>query len=67
MAKCKFCGQPVKAAPVFHKTCWEKETQKVAGEFCDKYCKFPDICETPDELQDRCAECALVPLLNLGV
>ena len=25
MAKCKFCGEPVKAAPVFHAVCIEKQ------------------------------------------
>lgn len=23
MAKCKFCGQGVRTAPVFHPACWE--------------------------------------------
>ena len=41
MAKCKFCGEPVKAAPVFHPFCWEQAVNKYAGEICDEYCKFP--------------------------
>lgn len=30
MAKCKFCGEPVKAAPVFHTGCWVQRASKVA-------------------------------------
>ena len=41
MAKCKFCGQGVRTAPVFHPACWEQAVNKLAGEICDEYCKFP--------------------------
>ena len=54
-------------APVFHTECWEKETQAFAEEFCDKYCKFRDICTSEEELEKQCEECLLVRLLNLGV
>lgn len=64
--KCKFCGKPVKAAPVFHTECWEKETQAFAKEFCDEYCKFPYELEY-EALVDKCEDCMLVRLLNLGV
>lgn len=64
--KCKFCGQPVKAAPVFHTECWEKEVQAFAEEFCDEYCKFPYELEY-EALVDKCEDCMLVRLLNLGV
>lgn len=35
MAKCKFCGQGVRVAPVFHPACWEQTVNKLASEFCD--------------------------------
>ena len=38
MAKCKFCGQGVRTAPVFHPACWEQRANKVMEEFCDEYC-----------------------------
>ena len=28
MAKCKFCGQGVRVAPVFHPSCWEQAVDK---------------------------------------
>ena len=31
MAKCKFCGQGVRTAPVFHPTCWEQRANKGDG------------------------------------
>ena len=65
--KCKFCGKTVKSAPVFHTECWEKEVQAFAKEFCDKCCKFRDICTSEEELEKQCEECLLVRLLNLGV
>ena len=37
MAKCKFCGQGVRTAPVFHPACWEQRANKVMEEFCDKF------------------------------
>ena len=51
MAKCKFCGQPVKAAPVFHPACWEQRANKVIEEFCDKYCRFPREIKDHDNLK----------------
>lgn len=27
MAKCKFCGQGVRTAPVFHPACWPNEVK----------------------------------------
>ena len=32
MAKCKFCGQGVRVAPVFHPSCWEQAVNKLASE-----------------------------------
>ena len=42
MAKCKFCGQGVRTAPVFHTGCWEQRAHKVAEAFCDEYCRWPN-------------------------
>lgn len=68
MAKCKFCGKAVIASPVMHTACWERECQRVVENFCDHYCRFPIEAESEEELiEEHCADCALVQLLNLGV
>lgn len=66
MAKCKFCGEPVKAAPVFHPFCWEQAVNKYAGEICDEYCKFPREIKDHDNLIEHCSECVAVELLRMG-
>ena len=66
MANCKICGKPVVAANVFHSACWENEASKVAEEFCDNYCRFPFECEQ-DDLDEKCDNCPIAKLLNLGV
>ena len=43
MAKCKFCGQGVRVAPVFHPACWKQRADKAAEEFCDGYCRWLTI------------------------
>ena len=68
MANCKFCGQPVKDATVFHSACWQTQAEKVAEEFCDNYCRFPR--EALDEgilHEAHCDSCPMVRMLNLGV
>ena len=66
MAKCKICGQPVIAAPVFHPACWETVTQRMAEEFCDEYCRFPREIEDTDSLHElHCDDCALTRVFNL--
>ena len=57
MAKCKFCGQGVRTAPVFHPACWEQRANKVMEEFCDEYCRFPREIEDHDDLIEHCSEC----------
>lgn len=56
MAKCKICGEAVKAAPVLCPRCREH----LAEIFCDRYCRFPR--EETDELAlcEICASCPLV-------
>lgn len=67
MANCKFCGRPVQCASVHHAACWETEADKVAGVFCDEYCRFPRECGSEEELHEKhCDSCALIKLLNLG-
>ncbi len=56
MAKCKFCGQGVQVAPVFHPSCWEQAVNKLAGEICDEYCKFPSELDY-EALVDKCEQC----------
>ena len=65
MAKCKFCGQPVKAAPVFHSACWEQRANKVMEEFCDEYCKVPFEMDY-EALVDKCEQCPMTRLKELG-
>lgn len=68
MANCKICGQPVRVANVFHSACWETQAEKMAGEFCDNYCRFPREVKDEESLHElHCDSCALVRLLNLGV
>ena len=68
MPNCKFCGQSVKAATVFHSACWESQAEKSMSEFCDKYCRFPLESMDEDELAElHCSDCALVLLLNQGL
>lgn len=65
MAKCKFCGEPVKAAPVFHPSCWVQAVNKLAGEICDEYCKFPFELDY-EALVDKCERCPMTRLKELG-
>ena len=65
MAKCKFCGQGARSGPVFHTGCWEQAVNKLAGEFCDEYCKFPFEMDY-EALVDKCGQCPMVRLTALG-
>ena len=65
MAKCKFCGQGVRTAPVFHPACWEQRANKVMEEFCDEYCKCPFEMDY-EALVDKCEQCPMVRLKELG-
>ena len=65
MAKCKFCGQGVRTAPVFHLACWEQAVNKLASGFCDEYCKFPFEMDY-EALVDKCEQCPMVRLKELG-
>ena len=68
MPKCKFCGQAVKSAVVFHSGCWENAAHKAAETFCDEYCRFPREAADEDTLEElHCSDCALIQLLNLGL
>lgn len=65
MAKCKFCGQGVRTAPVFHPACWVQAAGKAAEVFCDDYCRFPRELDQ-EKLLEHCMECPLVRLMALG-
>ena len=67
MANCKFCHQSVKSARVWHAACWETKVEKMAEKFCDNYCRFPREIKDPDALEDVCAGCELIKVLNLGL
>ena len=67
MAKCKFCGQGVRTAPVFHTGCWEQRAHKVAEAFCDEYCRWPnEVKDQRDLIELYCSECVVAELLRLG-
>ena len=65
MVKCKFCGQGVRVAPVFHPACWVQAAGKAAEVFCDEYCRYPRELDQ-EKLLERCMECPLVRLTALG-
>ena len=65
MAKCKFCGQGVRTAPVFHPACWEQRANRVMEEFCDEYCRFPFEMDY-EALVDKCEQCPMTRLKELG-
>ena len=65
MAKCKFCGQGVRVAPVFHPACWVQAAGKAAEVFCDEYCRYPRELDQ-EKLLERCMECPPVRLTALG-
>ena len=70
MAKCKFCGKPVKVTPVYHKDCFEGKFDELAAKICEKYCKFYEVYENKDFdtlLDEYCAECPLSDIEKLGV
>lgn len=66
MPNCKFCGQAVKTAPVFHPACWQSEVEDAISEFCDNYCQLPHK-YGQDELYEKCDNCPVARLLSLGV
>lgn len=68
MPNCKFCGQPVMAGPVHHSACWETAAKKIAEEFCEDYCKWREKCgEDQEALDERCADCPMTRMVNLGL
>jgi hypothetical protein len=68
MANCKICGGPVRCANVFHSACWETAAHKLAGKFCDDYCRWPREIKDEESLQElHCNGCDLIRVLNLGL
>ena len=65
MAKCKFCGQGVRSGPIFNTGCWEQTVNKLAGEICDEYCKFPFELDY-EAMVDKCERCPMTRLKELG-
>lgn len=67
MAKCKFCGKPVKSAPVFHAKCVEAKLMEAAQQMCDEYCRWPHEVKNQRDLSElHCSECAVAELLRMG-
>jgi len=52
---------------VWHAACWEAKVHKMAEIFCDEYCRFPREIKDPDALEDKCNDCKLISLLNMGL
>lgn len=68
MANCKLCGKPVTSVRVIHPECWEREARGLAEIFCGRYCRWPEQCQSEEQLQDEhCDSCALIRVLNLGL
>lgn len=43
----------------------EQELEAIREVFCDKFCKYPFICKTQDEIDDICEECPLNKLAEI--
>lgn len=43
----------------------KEELEKVTGEFCDKYCRFPYICADEESLDTVCEGCPMNKLFEL--
>lgn len=39
--------------------------EKITGEFCDKYCKYPCKTKNQDELDEICESCPMNELADL--
>ena len=66
MPNCKYCGQPVTAAPVFHTACWKAKLEDAAQIFCDQFCRWPWLCQDQEDLEEHCnGDCPFLSLLNL--
>lgn len=65
MAKCKFCGKPVKSAPVFHAKCMKAKMMEAAQQMCDEYCRFARELDA-DELVEQCLICPMVEVVEMG-
>ena len=64
--KCARCGKEVRHPIAWHTTCWEVTVDSMAERFCNEYCKFPNECETQEELDEHCDNCELIKLANLN-
>ena len=64
MALCAICGKPVICEHVMHGKCWEEKLRRTAEHVCDKACRWPTECDTADELEAHCSECALTKLME---
>lgn len=65
MAKCKFCGRPVKSAPVWHAKCMEEKLMEAAQRMCDGYCRFARDLDA-DALVEQCLMCPMVEVVERG-
>lgn len=43
----------------------EQELEAMRQVFCDKYCKYPYICESEEEIDGICEECPLNKLAEV--
>ena len=65
MANCKFCGKPVRTAPVYHKKCVTERMDKLTDEVCKTVCRYRPQFKDEDELiEQHCLYCPLVEILE---
>lgn len=63
MPNCKFCGEEVVVATVFHPGCLHKKLSSIRERMCDKFCMWPRICQDEDRLLDH--HCSICPMLEM--
>lgn len=63
---CKICRKPISSAGMYHDECLGQSVESAASEICDNRCKYPAMYDDQDRLEsERCADCALVKLLEI--
>ena len=43
----------------------KEKLEKLTGEFCDQYCRFPYICQDEEALETVCENCPMNGLFEL--
>lgn len=64
MGTCKLCGRKVTAGSV-HQRCLRHILDRAEEAFCEQSCKWPERCDSREELDEHCAGCVLNELHQL--